>query len=85
MGSNECYRVGGYGPYEMLPCADCPASKPTYAEARIYISKEAAPKPIKVVFEDDWVMRSTGEYEFEINRPLTKEEKQKIIEFINSI
>lgn len=37
--------------YEMLPCADCPASKPTYAEARIYISKEAAPKPIKVVLK----------------------------------
>ena len=25
-----CYRKGGCGPYEMLPCGECPASKPEY-------------------------------------------------------
>jgi len=28
-----CYRKGGCGPYEMLPCNECPASKPKYAKA----------------------------------------------------
>lgn len=28
----SCYRNGGCGPYEMLPCNECPASKPEYAE-----------------------------------------------------
>lgn len=27
-----CYREGGCGPYEMLPCQECPASKPEYLE-----------------------------------------------------
>lgn len=28
-----CYRKGGgCGPYEMLSCGECPASKPSYAE-----------------------------------------------------
>lgn len=27
-----CYRDGGCGPYEMLPCQECPASKPEYLE-----------------------------------------------------
>lgn len=27
----SCYRKGGCGPYEMRPCAECPASKPEYA------------------------------------------------------
>lgn len=26
----KCYRKGGCGPYEMLPCGECPASKPEY-------------------------------------------------------
>jgi hypothetical protein len=26
-----CYRNGGCGPYEGLPCNECPASKPEYA------------------------------------------------------
>lgn len=25
-----CYRKGGCGPYEMLSCGECPASKPEY-------------------------------------------------------
>lgn len=25
-----CYRKGGCGPYEMLSCSECPASKPEY-------------------------------------------------------
>ncbi len=25
-----CYRKGGCGPYEMLSCSECPASKPSY-------------------------------------------------------
>lgn len=25
-----CYRSGGCGPYEMLSCSECPASKPEY-------------------------------------------------------
>ena len=25
----KCYRDGGCGPYEMLSCSECPASKPT--------------------------------------------------------
>ena len=25
-----CYRKGGCGPYKMLPCNECPASKPEY-------------------------------------------------------
>lgn len=32
-----CYRnsvTGGCGPYEMLSCSDCPASKPAYAERK---------------------------------------------------
>ena len=28
----KCYRQGGCGPYEMLPCNECPASKPEYLE-----------------------------------------------------
>lgn len=28
----KCYRDGGCGPYEMYSCADCPASRPEYAE-----------------------------------------------------
>lgn len=27
-----CYRKGGCGPYEMLQCGECPASKPEYAQ-----------------------------------------------------
>lgn len=27
-----CYRDGGCGPYEMLSCGECPASKPEYLE-----------------------------------------------------
>ena len=27
-----CYRTGGCGPYEMLSCYECPASKPEYLE-----------------------------------------------------
>jgi len=27
-----CYRDGGCGPYEMLSCNECPASKPSYLE-----------------------------------------------------
>ena len=30
-----CYRNGGCGPYEMLACNECPASKPEYADAKI--------------------------------------------------
>lgn len=30
----SCYRKGGCGPYEMLSCSECPASKPTYIKAR---------------------------------------------------
>ena len=26
----KCYRQGGCGPYEMLSCNECPASKPEY-------------------------------------------------------
>ena len=26
----KCYRQGGCGPYEMLPCNECPASKSEY-------------------------------------------------------
>lgn len=30
-----CYRKGGgCGPYEMLSCGECPASKPSYAEKK---------------------------------------------------
>lgn len=29
-----CYRSGGCGPYEMLSCNECPASKPDYLEKR---------------------------------------------------
>lgn len=30
-----CYRKGGgCGPYEMLPCGECPASRPSYAEKK---------------------------------------------------
>lgn len=25
-----CYRHGGCGPYEMMSCSECPASKPEY-------------------------------------------------------
>ena len=28
----SCYRQGGCGPYEMLSCNECPASKPEYKE-----------------------------------------------------
>lgn len=28
----NCYRPHGCGPYEMLPCNECPASKPEYAK-----------------------------------------------------
>lgn len=28
----SCYRNGSCGPYEMLSCGDCPASKPEYLE-----------------------------------------------------
>ena len=33
-----CYRNGGCGPYEMLSCSECPASKSDYLQA------EATPK-----------------------------------------
>lgn len=28
----KCYRNGGCGPYEYLPCGECPASKLSYLE-----------------------------------------------------
>lgn len=31
----ECYREGGCGPYEMLSCSECPASKREYLINRI--------------------------------------------------
>jgi len=30
----KCYREGGCGPYEMLSCFECPASKPEYDKRR---------------------------------------------------
>ena len=38
-----CYRNGGCGPYEMMSCSECPASKPEYcAEAPSRSIKERA-------------------------------------------
>lgn len=30
-----CYRSGGCGPYEMLSCSECPASKPEYLKKNV--------------------------------------------------
>lgn len=31
----NCYRNGGCGPYEMLSCSECPASKPDYQQYKV--------------------------------------------------
>lgn len=31
----SCYRSGGCGPYEMMSCYECPASKPEYLERSV--------------------------------------------------
>ena len=36
-----CYRNGGCGPYEMLACNECPASKPEYAEENKFVTDSA--------------------------------------------
>ena len=36
----QCYRGGGCGPYEMYPCNECPASRPTYLERKKGSPKE---------------------------------------------
>lgn len=39
-----CYRDGGCGPYEMLSCTECPASKPEYLLPKgIKIMKDTSP------------------------------------------
>lgn len=40
-----CYRKGGCGPYEMLPCGECPASKPEYLKR--YDDEKPEPKKPK--------------------------------------
>ena len=57
-----CYRNGGCGPYEMLPCNECPASKPEY---RHKYDTNNARKVVKVVqckdcvnWQTDWKPRS---------------------------
>lgn len=37
-----CYREGGCGPYEMLSCSECPASRPAYAEKKFASEKAQA-------------------------------------------
>lgn len=38
----KCYREGGCGPYEILSCSECPASKPAYAERKFANEKAQA-------------------------------------------
>jgi len=40
-----CYRSGGCGPYEMLSCSDCPASKKSYIKK----SKFAVGECVRIV------------------------------------
>lgn len=45
----KCYRDGGCGPYEMLSCSECPASKSTYKK----ITTQKAIEQLKWYFEKD--------------------------------
>jgi hypothetical protein len=55
-----CYRNGGCGPYEYLPCNECPASKPEYAKKYTHEIKkvldEQSPIKIKAFLNEDGVM-----------------------------
>ena len=55
--SYKCYRDGGCGPYEMIPCSECPASKEDYA-MRTY-------DKIRQEIEEtwpDWKIKVANEY-----------------------
>ena len=53
-----CYRNGGCGPYEMLPCGECPASKPEYLKRY----DDAKPEPMKPKSRGD-ALRSKSDAE----------------------
>lgn len=42
-----CYREGGCGPYEMLPCQECPASKPEYLKRYDGSTETPTRKPVR--------------------------------------
>ena len=60
-----CYRTGGCGAYEMYPCSECPASKPSYLERgrkrtneyairNLWPAQRLASALIGHRMEDDW-------------------------------
>ena len=53
----RCYRKGSCGPYEMLSCSECPASKPEYA---LRGSSPSLPRLIELMeIERECIIRNT--------------------------
>ena len=51
-----CYRHGGCGPYEMMSCSECPASKPEYLQ-RYPITMKFGDK--EIVLEEQFIVPET--------------------------
>lgn len=55
--SFNCYRNGGCGPYEMLSCSECPASKEDYKTR----NTEKIRKEIEETWPD-WKIEAANDY-----------------------
>lgn len=76
-----CYRKGGCGPYEMIPCNECPASRPSYV--KYHMQK-------KFIWPEDRVTEKQLAYIEELQEfseyplpPFTGETKQEAKEYID--
>lgn len=49
----KCYKSGGCGPYEMLSCSECPASKSSYLDKKAEVPKQETKRYISWSVEDN--------------------------------